>query len=194
MKDLGFTPFSPGELVKARFSHVAVFAVEGMTVASTESDTVKINGHFCKFAISPKVNDACQALLSSDYTSDEAEWQNKYTCSGAAYALIAIGPTDEYEANSGLIKQDADGSIITYNCFPSVKTLLKEVGNDVLPELLTALTCTFFTPGRHFRIHHVHSSTFGITSDGRIVHDILITGSAHGFAPSPRALKPYRKA
>ncbi len=41
-----------------------------------------------------------QALLSSDYTSYEAEWQTQYTCSGAAYALIAIGPTDEYEANS----------------------------------------------------------------------------------------------
>lgn len=183
MKAMGFRQFAPGEVVKARFSNLAVFAVEGITVASTGIETVTIKGHICKLAIAPTVNEACQALLSDNYAADEAEWQNDHKCSGP-YALVAIGPTDEYEADSGLIKQEADGSITTYDCFRAARAFLKEVGNDVLPALLTALTCNFFTPGRHFRVRPVDSASFGTTPAGLTVHDFRITGSGHGFAPT----------
>ena len=158
--------------------------MKGVTVGSTETAALTIKGHACKLAIAPKVNEASQALLSDDYAANEPQWQEEHKCSGP-YALIAFGPTDEYTADTGQISQEADGSITTYDCFPIAKALLLGVGTEVLPELLTALTCNFFTPGRHFRVRPVDSVTYGITPEGITVHELRITVSAQAFA-SPR--------
>ena len=181
MKAMGFRLFAAGETMRARFIHVTVFSIEGITVASTEMATVTVKGHACKLAIAPKVNVACQALLSDDYAADEWEWEKEHKCSGP-YALVAVGPTDEFEANAGRIKEEADGSVTTYDCFPTPKALLREVASEVIPELLTALTCNFFSPGRHFRVRSVDVATSGTTPQGRTVHDLRITMSAHAFA------------
>jgi hypothetical protein len=181
MKAMGFRPFAAGETVRARFICLTVFAIEGITVASTEMTTLTVKRHACKLAIAPKVNDACQALLSDDYSADESDWEKEHKCSGP-YALVAVGPTDEFEANAGRIKEEADGSVTTYDCFPTAKALLREVASEVLPELLTALTCNFFTPGRHFRVRSVDVATCGTTLQGRTVHDLRITLSARAFA------------
>lgn len=180
MNAMGFRPFAAGETVRARFICLTVFAIEGVTVASTEMTTLTVKGHACKLAIAPKVNDACQALLSDDYAADESDWEIEHKCSGP-YALVAVGPTDEFEANAGRIKEEADGSVTTYDCFPTAKALLREVASEVLPELLTALTCNFFTPGRHFRVRSVDAATCGTTPQGCTVHDLPITVSAHAF-------------
>jgi hypothetical protein len=181
MKAMGFRLFAAGETVRARFVHVAVFAIEGITVASTEIATATVKGHVCKLAIAPKVNAACQSLLSDDYAPDESEWEREHKCSGP-YVLVAVGPTDEFEANAGQIKEEADGSFTTYDCFPTAKALLREVANEVVPELLTALACNFFIPGRHFGVRPVDVATSGTTLEGRTVHDLRISMSAHAFA------------
>ncbi|MBK8016119.1 MAG: hypothetical protein IPK20_04975 [Betaproteobacteria bacterium] len=181
MKAMGFRLFAAGETVRARFTHLTVFAIEGITVASTETATVPVKGHVCKLAIAPKVNAACRALLSDDYAADESEWEKEHKCSGP-YALIAVGPTEEFEANAGRLKEEADGSVTTYDCFPTAKAALREVASEVLPELVTALTCNFFTPGRHFRARSVDVATCGTTPQGRTVHDLRITMSALAFA------------
>lgn len=180
MKSMGFRLFAAGETVRARFVHLTVFAIEGISVASTEISTVTVKGHVCKLAISPKVNSACQALLSDDYSGDESEWEKVHKCIGP-YALVVVGPTEEFEANTGQIKEEADGSFTTYDCFPTAKTYLREVASEVLPELLTALTCNLFTPGHHFRVRSVDVTTCGTTPQGRTVHDVRITMSAHAI-------------
>lgn len=181
MNAMGFRLFAAGEAVRARFIHLTVLAVEGITVASTEMVKVTVKGHVCKLAIAPRINAACQALLSDDYAADEQEWEKTHKCSGP-YALIAVGPTEEFEANAGRIKDEADGSVTTYDCFPTAKGVLREVASEVLPELLTSITCNFFTPGRHFRVRSVDVATCGTTPQGRTVHDLRVTMSALAFA------------
>jgi hypothetical protein len=180
MRAMGFRPFDAGETVCARFTHLTVFAVEGFTVASTDVATVAVKGHVCKLAVAPKVNDACQAMLSEDYAADESDWEKEHKCSGP-YVLVAVGPTEEFVANAGRLKDEADGILTTYDCFPDARAVLRDLANEVIPELVTALTCSFFTPGRHFRLRSVDVSSFGTTREGRTVHDLRITMSAFGF-------------
>lgn len=181
MKAMGFRPFADRETVRARFSCANVSAIEGITVASAELASTSIKGHVCRVAVASTVNDACQALLSDDYIADEAEWQKDKKCSGP-YAMAVIGPTEEYEASSGQIKEEADGSITTYDCFPAAKALLRGIASDALPELLTSLTCNFFTPGQHLRIRSVDEVIFGATPEARTVHDLRLSMSARAFA------------
>lgn len=180
MKAMGFRPFAAGETVRARFRYAGVFAIEGITVESAEVASTMIKGQLCRVAVASTANDACQALLSDDYIADEPEWQTERRCSGP-YALAVIGPTEEYMVSSGQIKEEADGSITTYDCFPAAKGLLRDAASTTLPELLTSLTCNFFTPGRHFRIRSVDEVIFGVTPEDRTVHDLRLSTSARGF-------------
>lgn len=181
MHAMGFRSFATGEAVSARFIHLHIFAVEGITVSSAEVASTTIKGHACRVAIANTANAACQALLSDDFVTDEAEWQKERRCSGP-YVLAVLGPTDEYTAAAGHIKEEADGSITTYDCFPAAKILLRGISNEALPELLTSLTCHFYTPGQHLRMRPVDSAISGETADGRTVHDLRLTMSAHAFA------------
>lgn len=193
MRAMGFRPFASGEAVRARFSYLKVFAIEGITVSSAEVASTTIKGYTCRLAVGSKVNDACRSLLSDDYTADEPTWQTERRCSGP-YALAVIGPTDEYEASSGQIKDEEYGSITTYDCFPAAKALLRSVAGEVLPELVTALACNFFALGRHFRIRSVDEGVFGATLDNRTVHDIRITLSAHAFASISASSEVVRRS
>lgn len=117
---MGFRPFAAAEIVRARFSYLNAIAIEGLTVASVEMTSMTIKGQMCRVAIASTLNKACQALVSDDYTADESEWQRVKVCCGP-YALAVFGPTEEYTASTGLIKEEADGSITTYDCFPAAK-------------------------------------------------------------------------
>lgn len=184
LREMGFRQFKTGENLRATFIHLHVFAIEGITVPTAETASTVIKGQRCRFAIAASVNAGCQALLSDDWVPDEAVWQKDKACVGP-YFMAAIGPTTEYSADSGHIKAEAEGDIITYDSFPEPKALLRSISADVLPELLTALACQLHRPGHHLRIRPVDSAIVGKTHDGRALHDIYLTMSARGYASLP---------
>lgn len=83
MKHMGFRTLAAGEVLKARFSQLAVFSIEGITVASAETVAIAVKNHACKLAIAQKINEACQALLPNGYTADE--WSGRRNISAAAH-------------------------------------------------------------------------------------------------------------
>lgn len=191
MRAMGMRPFAVGESVQARFTHLTVLAIEGITIQSAETTTVNVNRHACRLAIASNVNSACQALLDNDYVENESEWEIERKCSGP-YVLVAIGPTEEYEANAGWIEDVSGGDITTYDCFASAKANLREIADEILPELVTAITCSFFMSDRHFRIRPVDNSAFGTNRQGRTVHDIRMNVTAHAhlsFAATSEAVQ-----
>lgn len=179
---MGFRQLAAEETVRAKFVSLAVFAIEGITVASAEVASTTIKNQECRLVLARSVNDACRTLLSDDYIDNEPEWAEDKKCCGP-YLMAMFGPTQEYTASSGHIKEEENGDITTYDCFPAAKSLLRDIANDTLPELLTSLTCNLFTPGQHFRIRVIENTICGTTSDNRRLHDIRLSMSATGFSP-----------
>ncbi len=184
---MGLRRLQDGESVRASFYFVQAFALEGVTVQSTEVASMTINGHDCLLALSADVNAAAQALLSVNYIEEVEEWEREHRWTGP-FLIAMLGPSCEYEIDDGFFRTESNGEVTTYDAFPKPRADLRKIAAEVLPELVTAVACQFNRPNNHLRFRPLESAVFGRTAQGGTVRDIVVTAS--GFAFSSVSLDP----
>jgi len=175
MKAMGYKKFTEAEAISASFSSITIYQAQGISLETdnTEISSGTIAGVDYRLAISSSINAACSALLQDIFTNNEEKWKTDNNCQGP-FVLIQIGPTPEHRCANGHIATEEDGSLTTYDCFPTVRTELAQLEFRALPPLISALTCVFNEDTRYVVFKKITNTFFGKTSSGIVVHDTLI--------------------
>ncbi|NDP61795.1 hypothetical protein [Polaromonas sp.] len=188
MKAMGYKEFTEAEAISASFSSITIYQVKGISLEanSTEISSGTIARVDYRLAISSSINAACTALLQDNFTDDEEKWKIDSNCQGP-FVLIQIGPTPEHKCANGHIAVEKDGSIITYDCFPTVRAELAELESRVLPPIISALTCVFNVDTHYVVFKKITSLFTGKTSSGILVRDTRIEFRAEGLVSYKQA-------
>jgi hypothetical protein len=127
---MGFKDTVDAGALEASFISVTVYEVRGVVPPDgvTEAIQSKAAGVEYRLAISKSVNSGCQALIGDNFVESEDEWRTEVKSQGP-YALIAVGPTEYFVSGDGRKMQAPDGSLATYDCFPSARDVLRGLGN-----------------------------------------------------------------
>jgi hypothetical protein len=180
---MGFRRLRPGEEIRARFSQFHVVSLIGIHLepGALVDQVFEFGASRARVAISKTVNGACRHMAADDYTDDEAEWSRKHSCQGP-YMLVLFGPTDERACSAGYVKDDGDGTVTTYNCFSSAREELSALADGALGSVLAAATAMLLSVAETVSIKQVDRLFVGVTPQGRVLHDMRVTASAHGHA------------
>ena len=89
----------------------------------------------------------------------------------------------------GGYRQEKEGTIYTYDAFPEGKKEIQEWEEASLPGIMTSLTVNLSTLDRQVKLVPVERSIFGVTSEGTTLFDLKISGSASGYASSPKSIE-----
>lgn len=175
MQAMGFSKLVKAEEISATFESLTVYEIQGVLLAPgfTEVSSGKAADVDYRLAVSASVNEACIALLADVFIDDEVAWKGERKCAGP-FVLVQLGPTDEHKSITGRFKTDEDGSITTYNCFPSARTELVHLEAQALPPIISALTCVLNEDARYVTLQKIERASVGRTNNGVVVHDIRV--------------------
>lgn len=173
MQAMGFREFAEAEVISASFSSVTVYEARGIALAAATTEVFggKVAGVDYRLAVGASVNAACTALVADVFADDEEEWK-KETKSQGSFILVQIGPTQEHKCGTGRIKIEQDGSVTTYDCFPSVRTELSQLESRALAPIVSGLTCVLNEENRYVTLRKIARASAGRTASGVVVHDI----------------------
>jgi len=182
MEAMGFRDLGANETVVASFSSVTIYEARGITVpeGNTERLIARVAGAEYRLAVSSSVNDGCRALVQDDFADVEEDWRKEVKSRGP-FVLINVGPTDEHHCVSGKMKNEADGSITTYNCFPQARDELAKLEQRILPPVVAAVTCVMNEPGHFVALRRLDRASTGRTANGTQVRDIRMELRAEGY-------------
>ena len=182
---MGFTLVPDGEAIAAAFHSLHVFEARGFTIMDggviVHRDAAAGAGY--SIAIASSVNAACNALVGDLYTDDEVAWTEERKCT-PPYALLHFGPTREHQATQAYAKRQGN-EILTYDAFPAAKAELRTLEAATLPPIEMALACAFNSRGNAVAFVPIARTVYGLTSNGITIHDMRLTGSAHGRVSTP---------
>lgn len=181
MMAMGFESFASGRSLTASFMCTHVYEPRGLTIPTNVTCHTYgvVAGVNYRLAVSGSVNDGSRSLNGDSYVEDEDKWKKDKKCSGP-FVLIELGPTPEYTIKAGYLKTEEDGSVTTYESFPSLRTDLAAMERSALPLLVTSLNCTLGAPDVNLELKKIDRASWGRTPTGQTVHDIRleVTGSA----------------
>ena len=190
MNAMGFASFASDRPLTASFMCTHVYEPRGLTVPTnvTCHTSGTVAGVNYRLAVSGSVNDASTSISGDTYVDDEDKWKKDKSCSGP-FLLIELGPTPEYTVEAGHLKTEEDGSITTYESFPSLRADLAAMERSALPLLVTSLNCTLGAPDVSLELKKIDRASWGRTPTGQTVHDIRleVSGSAYVSRSLPGA-------
>lgn len=172
MQAMGFCRLVEADEISASFTSVTVYEARGVALAPgiTEVSRGQAAGVDYRLAASASVNEACMALSADVYTDNEEDWKKKRKLVGP-FVLVQLGPTDECRCISGRGKIEEDGSITTYDCFPSGRAELAGLEFRALPPIVSALTCVLNEEAYYVALRKIERVSVGGTTAGVVVHD-----------------------
>lgn len=179
LEAIGFREVISKGSITASFISVTVYEARGIALPDgfAEARQAEVAGVNYRVALSKYVNAGCQCLIGDDFTESESDWLKEFKTSGP-FVLIAVGPTEFIECETGRIKMMPDGSITTYDSFPSMRMLLKSLEDRVLPPIVSTLTLALNEPERYVALRRLDRKSAGRTPDGVTVRDFRINMSA----------------
>jgi hypothetical protein len=175
LEAMGFRELLARGSLAASFMSVTVFEARGVTFPEGFADARqgRVAGASYRIALSKSVNAGCQCLIGDDFAESEAEWLKEVKASGP-FALVAVGPTNFIECESGRMMRMPDGNITTYDSFPRLRDTLRSLEDRVLPPVVSTLTLALNEPDRYVALRKVARASAGRTSAGVTVHDIRV--------------------
>jgi hypothetical protein len=177
LKGMGLAPLSPSRPLTATFRSLHVYAVQGFTLeaASLEPISGTVAGVPYTFCVGSSVNAISVKMVRDTFVEHEEKWQTEHKCA-PPYLMVLLGPTKEHECVISHAKE-TENIIETYGKFLFAKAELREMEENVLPALLSALACSFSSCDPPIRFVPTDRADFGITPDGRTVLDFVFYGS-----------------
>lgn len=187
LEAMGFRDLIDKGSLAASFMSVTIYEARGITLPDgfVHARQARVAGGNYRIALSKNVNAGCQCLIGDDFAESETEWQKEVNSAGP-FVLIAVGPTDFIECEAGRIMRMPDGSLTTYDSFPSVRKILRSLEERVLPPVVATLTLALNEPERYVALRKLSRASAGRTADGSTVHDIRL--NVHMEATVSRAL------
>jgi len=182
IRAMGFTEPIAKSSVTACFMSVTVYDIRGVNLPDALADARKsqVEGVNYRVALSKSVNAACQRLVGDDFTDEEDEWRRQVRA-GGPFALIAVGPTDFIDCDSGWMQRLPNGSIHTHDCFPTVGETLKSLELRALPPIVTSLTIALSETDRPVLLRKLSRESVGRTPGGTTVVDSRLEMHAEMF-------------
>jgi len=192
MRAMGFRPFAADESVSASFVSLSVYETRGIALQSPAPlvNVGMVAGVNYSLGIGATLNETCHAFSGDAYVDDENAWTKEKGTNGP-FLFVQIGPTPVYTVTTGQIKIESDGSLTTYESFPTLRTDLAALEAAALPRLVTSLSCSLCAPDQYLDLRKLDRVSVGRTDIGQTVHDlrILVSGSAYGSrGTSPEVL------
>ncbi|MCA6218092.1 hypothetical protein KGA65_16270 [Ideonella sp. B7] len=134
MEAMGFRELAESEAISASFSSVTVYEARGIALVegTTEVSQGMVAGVNYRLVVGSSVNTACTALIADVFVENEEEWKRESKSQGP-FVLVLIGPTQEHKCATGRMRTEQDGSVTTYDCFPSVRVELSQLESRALP-------------------------------------------------------------
>jgi hypothetical protein len=180
LERMGFRRRRDDEPISATFSSVHAFEVQGLSSSQglLLDATGTIGGVGYRLALSETLNAGAERIAGDNYADDEAAWVAERKCS-PPYLLIHIGPTASHAMTGDFLKEESFG-LQTYDAFIPARRELREMETKVMPNLLTALSCTFGTLQRPVRFRELERTVSGKTTDsGEVLKLLEIRGGMH---------------
>lgn len=159
--------------LSARFISVTVYEALGIFLPEgfAEMRQARVAEVDYQICLASSVNSGCQRLIGDDFTESEPEWRKEVKSTGP-FVLVAVGPTESVECEAGRMMRMPDGSITTYNSFPSIRETLELVEDRVLPPVISALTIALNSPDHYVTLRKLARVSVGRTPEGTLIHDI----------------------
>lgn len=177
LEGMGLIPIATGQRVSGAFHILHAYEIRGCIVDVEAISPVSGIIAECPYSLSvgSSINAVCRQLVQDDFTESEDEWQAEHKCT-PPYLIVHLGPTGEHQFSGSHLKEEGQ-NITTYNGFQVARDELKEIGNKVLPSLISALSCRFSAPDQPVRFIPTDHAFFGVTSDNRTILDLRLSGS-----------------
>jgi len=191
LEAMGFRDLISKGSINASFMSVTAYEARGITLPAgfAEARQAQVAEANYRVALAKDVNAGCQSLIGDDFTESESEWLKEVKTTGP-FVLIAVGPTDFIECEAGRMMQMPDGSITTYDSFPSLRAMLRSLEDRVLPPVVSSLTLALNEPDRYVALRKLARASAGRTKNAVAVHDIRL--DFRGELTVARALKTER--
>lgn len=184
LERMGFSPLPTGQAISGVFNALHAYEIRGF-IAETEAIS-PISGIVagCSYSLSvgSSINAICRQLVQDDFADSEEEWQTEHKCT-PPYLIVHLGPTGEHQISGSHVKEE-NRVITTYDGFQTAREELAEVGERVLPSLLSALSCRFSSHNQPVRFIPIDRAFFGVTSDSRIILDFRMVGNMSAYVSS----------
>ena len=188
MRAMGFRPLAADESITASFVSLSVYETRGIALQSSVPLMTAglVAGVSYSIGIGASLNETCQALTGDGYVDDIDAWLKEKGTNGP-FLLLQIGPTSGYTVTTGQVKTESDGSLTTYESFPTLRTDLAALEAVALPRLVASLSCSLAAPDQYLELRKLDRVSVGQTDNGHTVHDIRIvaTGSGYGSRSTP---------
>ena len=188
MRAMGFRPLAAGESIAASFVSMSVYETRGIALQSESPLTSAgaVAGVDYSIGIGASLNDTCQALAGDAYVDDIDAWIREKKTTGP-YLLLQIGPTPVYTVTTGQVKTNSDGSLTTYESFPTLRTDLAALEAIAVPRLVASLSCSLAAPDQYLELRKLDRVSVGQTTKGETIHDIrfVVSGSAYASRDTP---------
>lgn len=188
IENMGFTEYPKTDELEISFAIIKAYSLRGMVfekdceIKQSKVASFGVNG---TAVISQSINKASQLLTGHVVADDEGKWLSDNKAS-PPFLLLYFRESKPYKLRGGY-RQEKEGNIYTYDTFPDGKVEIRNWENDVEFKIVTALTVHLSTLERPVEIVPVSRSIFGITSEGKILFDLKVTGSATAYVSSPKS-------
>lgn len=185
---MGFTEYPKTDELEISFAIVKAYSLRGMVFekdCEIKQSKIASFGVNCTAVISQSINEASELLTGHVVADDEEKWlsDNKAL---PPFLLLYFRESEPHTLRGGY-RQEKGGNIYTYDTFPNGKVEIRNWENDVEIRIITALTVHLSTLESPVKIVPVSRSIFGTTSEGKILFDLKLTGSATGYVSSPKS-------
>ena len=192
---MGYKKAPKNMALTAKFHCLHVFHIQGIRLDEgtliVQTDTSGAN--LIQIGIGNSVNAICNKMLGDSYADDENEWQKEKNCQ-PPYVVVHFGPTKSHTQNLRYFRRDGN-TVHTYDAFSAAKFEIKQVADQLLPSIVTSLSCSLFENGRPLpRLLHIDKTSFGMTVTGETVLDMRLELSASATTASGWNASSIRKA
>lgn len=179
---IGYRKMTAEESITAEFFSLCTFKVTGLYFKErTAIDAAGIiDGVAYRVALGSSVNALSQLLIGENLVEgeDEEDWAERHKCS-APYLMINIGPSNPHTVTEGYIQFDGN-NFSTHDCFNQAKEEIKKYELTVLPNVLTALACSFSEIHDLANFRRIERNIYGKTLEGKTFKDIRFAFSGSG--------------
>lgn len=175
LEAMGFRDLVEKSSIVASFSSLTVYEIRGIAFPENFvcARQANVAGATYQIAFSSRINAGSQCLLGEDFAESGSDWLKEVKSNGP-FALVAVGPTEFIECEAGRMIRMPDGSITTYDSFPSIREILNSLEARILPAVVTTVTLTLSGPERYVALRKLDKACVGTTRDGILVHDVRI--------------------
>jgi hypothetical protein len=192
---MGFEKAPENMALTARFHSLNVFHIQGVRVDETalifQSST--LNDNVSEIGIGNSINSICKKMLKDKFVDNEEEWQNQKKCR-PPYIVVNLGPTKAHTQKLRYFRRDGK-TLHTYDTFNQAKSEIRELSDELLPIITTAISCALLEKGRPFpRLLPIDTAVFGITNVGETLLDTRFELSANLSTASGWDTRSIRKA